>query len=395
MPMPNLDIELASLRQRRGIKWTLYPDDVLPAWVADMDWPLAPPIRDAVERLARHDDLGYAYRPWDASVPAAFAHWMQQQFGWEIDPMRIVVVSDLIQAILATIEVWTEPGDGVIIQTPIYPPFLESVQQSGRALVDNPLRRGPTRYELDIDALRQAIDDRTRLLLLCNPHNPTGRVFERAELEALAEIVLEHELIVASDEIHADLVYPGATHIPFATLGPEIAARTITLTSATKAFNIAGARCAVMYFGSQELRQRFDTIPQRLLGTPSNIGIDTTVAAWREGSPWLAAVLAQLHENRNRLTAFLEQELPEVGYLSPEGTYLAWLDCTALALPGGPQTFFLERARVALSDGAEFSAYTDQCVRLNFATTPAILDEILTRMAEAVTRHGPGQTRKE
>jgi cysteine-S-conjugate beta-lyase len=319
------------------------------------------------------------------SLAAAFAEYMQARFGWSPDPELVLPVSELIQGMFTAVMAFSEPDDGVVLQTPIYPPFLMTVEQTGRRMVDNRLIRGHERFEMDVAGLPGLIDDRTRVVMVCNPHNPTGRVFERDELLAVGQMAVERDLLIVADEIHADLVYPPRQHIPMGSLSPEIAARTITLTSATKSFNIPGLRCALMYFGSAELRERFRArFPDRSIGQVGVVGVDATVAAWRHGGEWLEGVLGRLGENRERLTAFLAAELPEVGYRKPEGTYLAWLDCNALGLPEPPFQFFLERARVGLSDGAEFGAPGRACVRLNFATAPEILDQVLERMAGAV-----------
>ncbi|MGE3912822.1 MAG: MalY/PatB family protein, partial [Chloroflexota bacterium] len=277
------------------------------------------------------------------------------------------------------------PGDGIVVQTPIYPPFLDTIATTGRRMVENRLVDDGTKLVLDVDGLRKVVDDRTRMMMVPNPHNPTGRAFTREELEAMAAVALERDMIIISDEIHSDLVYSGHKHIPFASISPEVAARTITLTSATKGFNIPGLRAALMYFGSLDLKERFhQTMPARLLGAPNVIGIDATVAAWRYGQPWLKEVMAVLEANRNRVTEFLAKEMPAIKYRQPEATYLAWLDCTALNLGRSPFEFFLERAKVGLMDGANFGEAGVGSVRLNFGTSPTILEEILTRMAQSI-----------
>lgn len=380
-----LDVSLEELRRRRGAKWTSFAPDVLPAWVADMDFPIAEPIKEAILQVLEREDGGY---PGEASLRelgSAFAKRMSDRFGWEPDPPKAQPVGDLIQAMIASVATFCAPGEGVIIQTPIYYPFLQIVDLLGRRLVDNPLVAGTGRYEMDLDGLREAIDERTRLVLFCNPHNPTGRVFERRELEGLAELVVEHDLIVVSDEVHSDLTYEYGTHIPFASLGPEVASRTITITAATKAFNIAGLKCALIHFGSKELKDRQTSIfHPRLLGLPNVFGIEATLAAWRDGEEWLEAVIRQLNANRSRLAGFLGEHLPRIGFHPPEASYLAWLDCGPLALPSRPHEFFLSEAGVALNDGREFSSRSDRFVRLNFATPPAVLEQILERMAAAV-----------
>jgi cysteine-S-conjugate beta-lyase len=382
---PDLDgLELARLYRRHGEKWAVYPDDVLPAWVAEMDFPLAAPVRRVVQEALDRDDLGYPLYPRPSALPGVFAERMEQRFGWRVDPSRIELLTDVVQGIYVALLQFSAPGGGVVVQTPVYPPFLQAVAETGRRLVENPLRQGPERFEMDVEGLRLAVDADTRVLLLCNPQNPTGRVFERAELEAVAELAVERELVVVSDEIHADLVYPGRRHIPFASLGPGAEARTITLTSATKAFNIPGLRCAVAAFGSAELRRRFNALPRHVRGGLGSLGIEATEAAWREGQPWLDRVLAYLDENRRLLGRFLADELPDVRCHLPEASYLAWLDCRALGLEPGPYEFFLERARVGLSEGPRFGAPGEGFVRLNFATSRALLSQILERMVKAL-----------
>jgi cystathionine beta-lyase len=382
---PDLDgLELARLYRRHSEKWAVYPDDVLPAWVAEMDFPLAAPVRRVVQEALDRDDLGYPLHPRPTALPAVFAQRMEQRFGWRVDPTRIELLSDVVQGIYVALLQFAAPGDGVVVQTPVYPPFLGAVAETGRRLVENPLRQGAERFEMDVEGLRRTVDAHTRVLLLCNPQNPTGRVFERPELEAVAELAVERDLVVVSDEIHADLVYPGRRHIPFASLGPRAEARTITLTSATKAFNVPGLRCAVAAFGSADLRRRFNALPRHVRGGLGSLGIEATEAAWSEGQPWLDRVVAYLDENRRLLGRVLAEELPDVRCHRPEASYLAWLDCRALGLEPAPYEFFLERARVGLSQGPRFGAPGDGFVRLNFGTSRALLSQILERMVKAV-----------
>jgi cystathionine beta-lyase len=311
---------------------------------------------------------------------------MQRCFGWQPDCEHVVPVADLVQALFTAVSAFTERGQGVVVQTPIYPPFQNSIRETGRRIVEHRLLDNGTHFRLDVDSIADVFNEAAPVLLLCNPHNPTGRVFTRAELEAVAEVAVAKGLVVVADEVHAELAYPGGSgHIPFATLSPEVAERTITITSATKAYNIPGLRCGVMHFGSSALREQFRScVPDRMLGIVNRFGIEATLAAWHSGAEWLAEVLGVLAANRARITSFLAGELPQVGYHSPEATYLAWLDFGAFALPSPPQPFLLEHARVALSDGSEFGPPGRSCVRLNFGTTPEILDEVLARTASAV-----------
>jgi len=388
-PPADLDgVDPAARRPSRGEKWASYPEDVLPAWVADMDFPIAEPIRRMLRSAVDRSDLGYPIHPAPTDVPEIVATRMERRFGWRPDPGNIEILADVMQGMYVALQQFSEPGDGVLLQTPIYPPFLGSVRGMKRRTIENPLALGPAGYEVDTGGLREAARAGARLLLLCNPHNPSGRVFRREELEGIAEVALENDLVVVSDEIHADLVYAGHRHIPFASISDAIAARTITLTAPSKAFNIAGLRCAVAIFGTAELAQRFRALPRHMRGGVGILGIEALRVAWRHGQPWLDQVLAYLQSNRDHLAEFVRSELPGVAFHLPEATYLAWLDCRALQLEPDPYTFFLERGRVALSSGAAFGAAGRGFVRVNFATSRSILSEILARMARALHERG-------
>ena len=371
------------LRQHRGEKWQRYPGDVLPAWVAELDYPIAEPIQEAVREALAHHDFGYPLDPRATELPEVFCDRMTERFGWTPEIDLVDALSDVVQGVYLALDAYSEAGDGVLIQTPIYPPFLRAVDETRRRLVSNPLVSNGTRYELDLDGVRAAPEN-TRILLLCNPHNPSGRVLEQGELAALAELAASRDWVIVSDEIHADLVYPGSRHIPIASLGPDVAARTVTLTSATKSFNIPGLRCAVAAFGTRELRERFNRRPTHERGGLGSLGIAATVAAWRDSDAWLEAVLRTLAERRDQLGKRLARDFPAVGYHSPEASYLGWLDFRGLALDPSPYRFFLERARVALSAGEIFGEPGRGFARLNFGTTAALLDEILDRLAAAL-----------
>jgi cystathionine beta-lyase len=307
---------------------------------------------------------------------------MARRHGWQPDPALTVATSDVVQGLVATLVAFSEPGDGVIAQTPVYPPFLMSINWTGRRLIDNPLVDDGRRYALDLDGLLRSASAAS-VVLVCNPQNPTGRVFERGELEAIVAVAREHKLTIVADEIHADLVYPGHTHIPIETI-PGAAACTVTLTSATKGYNIPGLRAAVAHFGSPELKQRFEArLPEHLLGGPNRIGVAATIEAWTNGEAWLQDVMTYLDRNRHRVAAWADQQ--GIPHHSPDGTYLAWLDCRSLDLPPDtpPHQHFLERCRVALSPGADFGAAGQGHARLNFGTSAEVLEEILGRLASA------------
>jgi cystathionine beta-lyase len=384
-PAPLDDLDVSLLRQRGGEKWALYPEDVLPLWVADMDFPVAKPIERLIQRGLDLGDLGYPLHPRPTRVPAVFARRAEERFGWSVEPRNVELITDVVQGLYVALHQFSAEGEGVVVQTPIYPPFLAAVREMRRTLVENPLMPADHGYTVDLEGLRQGVDGETRILLLCSPHNPSGRVFRRRELEGIAEIALARGLLVVSDEIHADLVYSGSHHhIPFASLAPEVEARTITLTSASKPFNIAGLRCAVAIFGSPELRKRFLEFPRHLRGGLGSFGIAASEAAWRHSQPWLDEVLAYLEANRELVAEFAAAQLPAIRQFRPEATYLAWLDCRELGLEPSPYQFFLKRAKVALSDGAAFGEPGRGFVRLNFATSRRILRLALERMAEAL-----------
>ena len=386
-PMDLDDLDLRELESRRSSKWRFHPRDVLPAWVAEMDYPIAAPIQEELRRFSESGDMGYPLDDEDTGLPEVFRERMLDRFGWNPDPARVELLSEVVQGMYIALEAFTEKGDGAIVQTPIYPPFLAVVEDTGRRLVENPMRLVGSRLEFDLEDLAKRIDADTKILLLCNPHNPSGRVIDRDELDALGRLVLEHDLIVVSDEIHADLLYDGRQHIPFATLGSEIAERTVTLTSASKAFNIPGLRCAIAHFGREDLQARFNELhPKHVRGGIGLVGIYASIAAWRWSQPWLDDVVTHLQGNRDFALRALEERIPEIEFMSPESTYLAWLNCEKLDIAGSPAAHFLRRGKVALSAGHRFGAAWKNHVRLNFATSRPILTELIDRMAKALGR---------
>lgn len=378
------DINLTRLRRRTGEKWKRYAADVLPAWVADMDFDVAPPIRAALEQCVGNDDLGYPMLRRRSGLHELFAERVAERFDWHIEPNQVEILNDVVQGIYICLQTMSAPGQGAVIQTPIYPPFLHAVDLTGRRSVLCPLDPGRTRFEIDFERLEAALDPDTRLLLFCNPHNPTGRVFDRTELERLAEIACRHDLVIVSDEIHADLVLGDQPHVPIATLGSEIAARTVTLMSASKAFNIAGLCIAFAAIGDTALQQRFNSMPPHTRGGFNALSMAAVRAAWTQSQAWLDDAVRYLRANRDHVADYCRRHWPEVVHLPPEATYLAWLDMRPLELAPSAYEFFLNDARVALSDGKAFGDVGEGYVRLNFATSRALLDEILTCMNDAL-----------
>ncbi len=376
-------VSAAELRARPGRKWHEYPEDVLPAWIAEMDFGVADSIRQALRELTDEASYGYETSSLYPTLARAFADYMLRRFSWQVGSEHVVPVADLVQALFTSVVAFTESSQGVVLQTPIYPPFQNAVRETDRRIVENPLLDDGERYVVDVNSLSAVFGPDAPLLLLCNPHNPTGRVLERPELEAIAAIAVERQLVVIADEVHADLVYPGRRHIPFASLSADVAARTVTITSATKSYNIPGLRCGVMHFGSAALREQFrKAVPDRMLGIVNQFGIEATIVAWRDCADWLSDALAVLEQNRSHLVNWVAHDVRGVRWYPPEATYLAWLDCqAALGADVPPQQYFLDRARVALSDGAPFGSAAHSHVRLNFGTSPDILKQVLSRLA--------------
>jgi len=375
------------LARRTTEKWNTFPKDVLPAWVAEMDFPLCEPVRDVLRQALDLDDLGYNLAPNDTGIREAFAHRMSTRFDWSIDPGHVDVLADVMQGLYIALDCFTEPAGDVLAQTPVYPPFLKSARLSGRKVVENHLVSAGSRMEMDFDDLAAGFAGGARTLLFCNPQNPTGRVFERDELTRVADLVCEYDAFVISDEIHADLTFDGRRHIPIASLNDDIAARTVTLNSASKSFNIPALRCAVAHFGSETLQRRFLAYaPRRVRGGLGHLGLEATVAAWRGGDAWLDEVVAVLAENRAHLAGLLAERFPELSPFVPEGTYMTWVDCAPLRLDGSPAERFREHGHVALTDGRSFGSGYREFARINFATSKRILDEVVERMAKALGR---------
>lgn len=381
--VPPFDPDMDWLRAKQGVKWTRPDPELIPAWIADMDFPIAPPIRAAITAMLDRGDLGYP--EWlDNPLARAFAERMTRRFGWSPDPAHARPVADLIQAMHIVLSLATEPGDGIVAHLPNYPPFLAAIAETGRRLVPVRLVADGASWTEDEGALRAAAAQ-AKVLLLVNPHNPTGRAFTRAELEAIAAVADEHDLLVVSDEIHAELVHDPHEHVPFASLGPSIAARTVTLTSATKAYNIAGVRTAVGHVGPDWLRERWDGQPAAVFGLPSTLGIEATTAAWRDCDDWLAELREHLRAQRDHLAARVGQ-LDGISMRVPDAGYLAWLDCRQAELPADPAEYFRAHAGIELAPGPDYDPAATGWVRLNFATSRAVLDEVLDRVAAALAK---------
>ncbi|MEX2146591.1 MAG: PatB family C-S lyase [Candidatus Rokuibacteriota bacterium] len=383
--MPNFDFDRVVDRTASDSnKWRKYPPDVLPLWVADMDFPSPPAVVSALRARVEHGFFGYLTERHE--LPEIVAERLGKRYGWRVEPDAVLAVPGVISGFNVACRALTAPGDGLLVQTPVYPPILRAHGNHGLTREEHALTRGRDgRYAVDLDSFAAAIRERTRLFLLCNPHNPVGRVFTRHELEGVAAACLRRDLHIIADEIHGDLVLDGRPHVPLASLAPEIEARTITLIAPSKTFNLPGLKCAVAVIPNAGLRARFVAAAADIVPKINVLGYTAAVAAYREGDAWLEALLRYLEANRDFLLREVPKQLPGVTMTPTEATYLAWLDCREARPPGGdPYTFFLDTARVALNDGRTFGAGGDGFVRLNFACPRAMLEDGLSRMRTAL-----------
>jgi cystathionine beta-lyase len=377
-------MDLNSVFQRLNTgskKWSQYPEDVLPMWVADMDFPVAQPIVQALKNRLEHPLLGYSVA--QDSLRQTLVTHLAASYGWQIQPQDLVFLPGVEPGVNMALNALVPAGSGVLVQTPNYSPLLDAPKNWKLPRVDLPFHADAHgHYPTDIAALERALPS-TRALLLSNPHNPLGKVFERDELLSIGNACVQHDVLIISDEIHADILFDGRRHVPVASLSPEFAAQTITLMSASKAWNIAGLKTAFAVIQNAELRQRFNAGRLGLVDSVNALGLEATQVAYSEGWPWLANVMAYLQDNRDYLADAIKNRFPGIRMNLPQSTYLAWLDCSGLGLDN-PQQFFLDHARVALSQGLEFGDDCSQFVRLNFGCPRPMLEEGLARMERSL-----------
>jgi cystathionine beta-lyase len=375
------DCALEDLRRRKSFKWRAYPGDVLPAFVAEMDFAIAEPIKNAIREALDTSDCGY---PDKGELGDAYAGFASARLGWAADPALVVPIPDVMTGIVEAITALTPPGSAVAVSPPVYPPFFFRLRLADRRLAEAPLSNSGGRYDLDLDALDRVLAaEDVHAYLLCSPHNPVGRVWSRDQLLAVADLCARHDTVLLVDEIHAPLVLPGASYVPFGSLDHPMTERAIVFTSATKGWNIPGVKCGVAIAGSPAsvamLEERWDAL------LAAQLGVVASVAAFTSARPWLDAMLAQIDENRRLLTRLLADNLPAVRYVPPEASFLTWLDCRPLDLGDDPAEVFLERGRVALSPGPHFGDAGRGYARLNIGTSPALIGEAVKRMAAAVS----------
>lgn len=361
--------------------------DVLPLWVADMDFPAPAPVVAAVAKRAAHGIYGYTARP-DA-LSAAVMDWTATRHGWNLKQDWLIHTPGVVPAINMAINAFTRPGEGILIQPPVYPPFFRTIANNDRRIVQNPLQYENGRYTINYADLEAKLDQGVKMLVLCSPHNPVGRVWSRDELARLGELCLRREVVIVSDEIHSDIVFPGNAHIPLATVSESLARCTVTCIAPSKTFNVAGFSASVTIIPDQGLRARFRDIIKRWgMGSGNIFGMTAMEAAYRHGANWLDQLLAYLNENAILVAEYLRKNIPPLKTVRPEGTYLAWLDCRELAIDQAALgRLMIETAGVGLNDGLDFGEEGRGFMRLNFGCPRSILLEGLQRIERAVEGH--------
>ena len=375
----------AMLRARGSVKWSAPGPGGFGAAVAEMDFGAAPAILDALAGLSADANFGYLPPFLAEELSAACAEFAKRRYGWDVDPALIHHVPDVIKALELAITRFSRPGSPVILPTPAYMPFLSVPGYLGREIIQVPMRGDRGFFTLDLDGISAAFRAGGHLLIFCNPYNPLGRVFTRPEMTELSAVVERHGGRVFADEIHGPLVYPGARHIPYASTSDLAASHTLTATSASKGWNLPGLKCAQVILTNEPDRRRWDEMGMFAAHGASNPGVVANIAAYRHGEAWLDEIVGYLDESRRLLAGLLSRHLPGVGYRPPDGTYLAWLDCAALDLPGSPGELVTSRAQLTVVDGPAFGEGGAGSFRFNFATPQPILTEMVERIAAALS----------
>lgn len=392
--MPYNFDQIIDRRNTNSIKWNAYPEDVLPLWVADMDFAAPEPITRALQKAIEHGIFGYEI-PNKALLESVAAR-MKTLYNWDVAPESVVAVTGLVSGFYAAAQTLCRPGDGYLIQPPVYMPFNDIQKHQGvirqEAELVKVTQNGILRYTVDWDSFDQAFhsgDSRTKMFLLCNPHNPAGQMYTAEELSHMAQTCLMNDTVIVSDEIHSELILGEEKHVPVASLSPEIAEKSITLIAPSKTFNIAGLFCGFAIIPNKELRERYKEQVERMTLHVNGLGYTAAQAAFSGAcDDWLAELRSYLRANRDFLVEFVRQELPGIRVTRPEATYLAWLDCSGLVESGkimsNPYAFFLKNAKVALNNGATFGTGGKNFLRLNFGCPRATLEQALERMKKAL-----------
>lgn len=365
---------------RSSLKWTRYPEGVLPLFVAEMDYPVSERIREAIIERVATSDLGYI----DSAGPLAdaFAKFATQRWGWEVDPATVRVATDVSVGIVESLRFGVPAGAPVVVSSPVYPPFFELVDEARLPVVDVPMLERAEGWQLDLQGIEDAFIAGARGILLCNPHNPLGLPHARETLADLAMLAARYDVLVIADEVHAPLTHHGVTFTPFATVAVEVDARSVTVTSASKGWNMAGLKCAVMVPSNARTLTMLDALPQEVASRTSILGLHANVAAF-DDTQWLDSTISKIMHNDRLLAGLLTRRLPLVHYRRPTATYLGWLDFRDLGFGIDPAERVLQEARVALNSGPTFGAAGRGHARINFACDPTVLEEAVARMADA------------
>ena len=361
-----------------------YPGkDILPMWVADMDFNTAPPIIEALKKRAEHGMFGYVLK--SPSYNDAVLGWVKRRHGWDLKPEWLCNSPGVVTALALCIHAFTQPGDKVMVQPPVYHPFFRVILSNGRQLVTNPLILNGEKYTIDFDDLEKKADAGTRMMIISNPHNPIGRLWTREELDRLGRFCVDHDVVLVSDEVHCDLVYRGKRHVPTASVSEEVALQTVTCMAPSKTFNLAGLKTSVIIIPNPKLRRSYQrTLMNLALGGDSAFGVAALEAAYTQGDAWLDALLVYLEDNMDFTIRYFQENAPKIKAFRSEATYLLWLDCRGLGLgPKALDEFMLEKAGVWLDDGQLFGQGGEGFQRLNFACPRATLTEGLSRIARA------------
>ena len=384
----NFDINM----ERRGTnceKWDFLEEefgkkDLLALWVADMDFPAPPEVLEALHNKIDEGALGYPIAP--DSLLKAITDWQKNRHGWEIGKEAVTWAPGVVAGLAFSIMAYTKPGDGVIIQTPVYPPFYATISESGRRIGKNPLKREKDRYVMDLESLEKLVTPTCRTLILCSPHNPVARVWTREELEALSELAERKDMIIISDEIHQDLVYSDSKHISIASLSDEMSSRTVTFVAPSKTFNIAGMNSSVALIPDEKLRARYVSILNRLhLSSLSILGLTAMETAYAKCAGWLDELMAYLEENRNFTEKFVRERMPKAKMDHPEGTYIFWIDFRGYGFNSETlMDLLVNEAGVALNNGRNFGTEGDGFARINIGTNREMLKKALEKIAKAL-----------
>ena len=377
---------LAELHTHRSEKWRGFPQDVLPLPVAEMDFPVAEPIRAVLAEMVAHSDLGYL-----GPIPElglGFKKFAAERWNWTVDEKQVHVATDVGVAVVEILRVFTQPGDSILISSPVYHNFYTWINETKLTLVDAPFERtgdeATNPWVINWDSVEKAYASGIKVHLLCSPHNPLGFIYTKQDLLKIVALAKKHNVLIISDEIHAPLTFPGETFVPILSLGADAESVSVTVTAASKGWNIAGLKCAILISQNAEMNSKLANLAPAMHYRASLLGGFATAVAFAEGGVWLDTVIAQLDHNRHLIKDLLAEKLPTVRYHIPQNSYLAWLDVESLNLGVDPSVTLIEKGRVAFSPGHGFGKQCDQYVRLNFATSPEIITEAIDRIARAV-----------